>query len=143
MTQPSHSALTPSHPAEAGADTLVITRVFDAPRSLVFKVWTDPKHLAQWWGPKGFTLHVQALDLRPDGVFHYSQQSPDGQVMWGKFVYREIAAPERLVFVSSFSDEAGNTVRHPWSADWPLEILNIVTLSEHEGKTTSPCTAAR
>ena len=60
-------------------------------------------------------------------------RSPDGNEMWGKFVYREIAAPERLVFVSSFSDADGNTVRAPFSETWPLEILNTLSLVEHEG----------
>src|SRR5262249_19009776 len=56
--------------------------------------------------------------------------------MWGKFVYREIVAPERIVFINSFSDEEGNTIRAPFSPTWPLEILNTLTLSEHKGKTT-------
>jgi uncharacterized protein YndB with AHSA1/START domain len=115
---------------------LVITRIFDAPRELVFKVWTESEHLKHWWGPKGFTLGVSKLDFRPGGVFHYSMHSPDGHEMWGKFVYREIVAPEKIVFINSFSDAEGNTVRAPFSPTWPLEILNNMTLAEHEGKTT-------
>jgi uncharacterized protein YndB with AHSA1/START domain len=115
---------------------LVITRIFDAPRELVFKVFTESEHLKHWWGPKGFTFGVSKLDLRPGGVFHYSMRSPDGHEMWGKFVYREIVAPERIVFVNSFSDEEGNTVRAPFSPTWPLEVLNTWTFAENEGKTT-------
>ncbi|MET1031040.1 SRPBCC family protein [Domibacillus tundrae] len=115
---------------------LVIKRIFDAPRELVFKAWTEPEHLNHWWAPQGFTMNSSKLDLVPDGVFHYSQRTPDGQVMWGKFVYREIVVPEKLVFINSFSDEEGNTTRAPFSPTWPLEILNILTLSEHHGKTT-------
>lgn len=115
---------------------LVITRVFNAPRKLVFQAWTEPERLAQWWGPKGFTLEVYKLDLRPGGIFLASQRSPEGHVMWGKFVYKEIVAPEKLVFVNSFSDEEGNTIRAPFSATWPLEILNHLTFDEHDGKTT-------
>lgn len=63
-------------------------------------------------------------------------RSPDGRDMWDKFVYREIVKPERIVFISSFSDEEGNITRHPLSSTWPLEVLSIVTFSEHEGKTT-------
>jgi uncharacterized protein YndB with AHSA1/START domain len=63
-------------------------------------------------------------------------KSPDGHSMSGKFVYREIVAPERMVFIVSFSDEMGGTTRHPMSQTWPLEVLNILTLTEHEGKTT-------
>ncbi len=118
----------------AGSE-FVITRVFDVPRELVFKAWTEPERLKHWWGPRGFTMRSCKLDLRPGGVFHYSMQSPDGREMWGKFVYREIVAPERLVFVVSFTDEEGNPVRHPMSPTWPLEVLNTMTLSEHDGKT--------
>lgn len=62
---------------------LIITRIFDAPRDLVFKMWTDSEHLKHWWGPKGLTMHIAKLDLCSDGVFHYSMKSPDGQEMWG------------------------------------------------------------
>ncbi len=115
---------------------LVFTRTFDAPRELVFKAFTEPEHLKHWWGPKGYTINVVKFDLRPGGIFHYIQRSPKDQEMWGKFVYREIADPEKLVYTSSFSDEEGNTVRAPFSPTWPLEILNTLTFTEHEGKTT-------
>lgn len=114
---------------------LVITRSFDAPRDLVFRALTDPERLGHWWGPKGFTWVGGALDLRPGGSFHYCMRSPDGQDIWGTWVYREIVPPERIVFVNSFADEHGNTVRAPFSADWPLEILNTLTLTEEGGKT--------
>jgi uncharacterized protein YndB with AHSA1/START domain len=114
---------------------LVVTRVFDAPRDLVFKAWTESERLERWWGPKGFALRVSTFDLRPGGVFHYRLSSPAGRVMWGRFVYREIVAPERLVFVVSFTDEAGNIARHPLSPNWPLEVLTTVTFAEHEGGT--------
>ena len=60
----------------------VVSRVLDAPRALVWKAWTDPEHLTRWWGPKGLTVKVARLDLRPGGVFHYGMHSPDGQEMW-------------------------------------------------------------
>jgi uncharacterized protein YndB with AHSA1/START domain len=87
-------------------------------------------------GPKGFTINVTKLDFRPGGIFHYSMRSTDGHEMWGKFVYREIVKPEKIVFVNSFSDEEGNTVRAPFSPTIPLEILNNFTFTEHEGRTT-------
>lgn len=114
----------------------VISRVFTAPRTLIYKAWTEPEHLSHWWGPKGFKMQTMKLDLRPGGVFHYSMQSPDGQEMWGKFVYREVTAPEHIVFVNSFCDKNGNIIRHPMSNTWPLEILNKLTLTEDDGKTT-------
>jgi uncharacterized protein YndB with AHSA1/START domain len=113
-----------------------ITRVFNAPRDLVFKAQTEAERLAQWWGPKGFKMLVTRMDLRPGGMFLYCMRSPEGHEMWGKFVYREVVAPERLVFVNSFSDAQGGTVRAPFAPDWPLEVLNIVTFTEHGGKTT-------
>lgn len=115
---------------------IVVSRDFDAPRELVFKAWTEPKRLKEWWGPKGFPMLSLKLDLRPGGVLHYCMRAPNGSEMWGKFVYREIAAPERIVFVNSFSDENGNLTRHPMSPTWPLEVLNTLTLTEREGKTT-------
>jgi uncharacterized protein YndB with AHSA1/START domain len=114
----------------------VISRVFDAPRELVFKAQAESERLEQWWGAKGFTTRVIKLDFRPGGIFHYSMRTPDGREMWGKFVYREIVAPERIVFTNSFADKDGNMIRAPFSSTWPLEILNTLTLSEHKGKTT-------
>src|SRR5262245_48467979 len=114
----------------------VISRVFDAPRELVFKAQAESECLEQWWGAKGFMTRVIKLDFRPGGVFHYSMRTPDGNEMWGKFVYREIVVPERIVFINSFVDKDGNTIQAPFSSTWPLEVLNTLTLSEHKGKTT-------
>lgn len=115
---------------------ILLTREFNAPRELVFKVWTDPEHFGNWWGPKGYSLEISKMDVRPGGIFLGCQKSPDGsQVMWGKFVYQEVAAPEKLVFVQSFSDEEGNILRAPFNEHWPLEIINILTLEENDGKT--------
>lgn len=114
----------------------IITRVFDAPRDLVWKAFTEPAHLNRWWGPKEFTTRVESLDLRPGGVFRYSQQMPDGKKMWGKWVYQEIAEPKRMVTIVSFTDAEGNPIRYPMEPNWPLEMLSIATFSEHKGKTT-------
>jgi uncharacterized protein YndB with AHSA1/START domain len=114
---------------------LVIVRTFEAPRELVWKAWMEPERFMRWWGPAGFTMTVLKMDFRPGGVFHYAMRSPDGQEMWGKFVYREIAAPERIVFINSFSDQEGNLIRHPMVSTWPLQILNTLTLSEQGTKT--------
>ena len=74
-------------------------------------------------------------DLRPGGVFHYGMKAPDGSTMWGRWVYREVAPPERLVFLSSFSNEKGEAARAPFSEDWPLEVLSTLTLAERGGRT--------
>ena len=116
-------------PARESAERkLKITRVFDAPREVVFKAWTDPKLLAQWWGPKGFTNPVCELDVRPGGAIRVHMRGPDGTVypMGGKF--HEIVEPERIVFTSTaHEDETGEP---------QLEVFNTVTFAEHNGKTT-------
>ena len=121
--------------AGTAAEDFVISRVLDAPRELVWKVFTDPEHLKRWWGPKGFTARTAKMDFRVGGMYHYCMTSPDGHEMWGKFVYHEIVPPERLVFVNSFSDENGGLTRHPMSPSWPLETLSTFTFDEKDGKT--------
>jgi len=113
-----------------------ISRVFDAPREFVFKAWTERDHLVHWWGPKGLTMLHCTNDLRPGGVMHYGMGRPGGGEMWGKWVYREIAPPERLSFVVSFSDEQGSTQRAPFSPEWPLEVLSTLTFTEVESNKT-------
>jgi uncharacterized protein YndB with AHSA1/START domain len=113
-----------------------ITHIFNAPRELVFKAFTESEHLQNWWGPKGWTFDVSKSDIRPGGVFHYSQKPADGNVMWVKFEYGEIIAPEKIIYTSIFSDEEGNTVRAPFNSSWPMKTLNTITFIEDEGKTT-------
>jgi uncharacterized protein YndB with AHSA1/START domain len=122
--------------AHAARADFVITRDFDAPRDLVWKAFTDAEHMKHWWGPKGFKVIAAKMDLRVGGMFHYGMTAPDGSTMWGKFVFREIAPPERMVFVNSFSDEAGGTVRHSGHMDWPLEMLTTFTFDERPGGRT-------
>ncbi len=112
-----------------------IARVFDAPRDLVWAAWTDPKHLMHWWGPKGFTVVKCDMDLREGGLFHYALKAPDGKIMWGKWIFREIAKPARLTVVVAFSDEKGGETRHPFSPTWPLTTLSTMTLEEQGNKT--------
>jgi uncharacterized protein YndB with AHSA1/START domain len=77
---------------------LVIMRVFDAPRSLVFEAWTQPEHLARWWGPQGFVNVAWEIDVRPGGAWFRRMQAPDGTLFTKRGVYREVVPPERLVF---------------------------------------------
>jgi uncharacterized protein YndB with AHSA1/START domain len=105
---------------------LTITRIFDAPRSLFFKMWTDPKHVAQWWGPKGFSNPVCELDVRPGGALRIVMRAPDGVDYPMTGVFREIVEPERLVFTNVAVDKEGNPL---------LEGLTTVTFAEHGGKT--------
>jgi uncharacterized protein YndB with AHSA1/START domain len=105
---------------------LVITRVFDAPRELVWKVWTDPTHLAQWWGPKGFTNPRCEWNAQPKGSIRIDMRGPDGVIYPMSGVFQELIEPERLVFLSSALDDKGNSM---------FDILNTVTLADHRGKT--------
>jgi len=120
-------------------DEFVVERAFEAPRKLVWQAWTEPERLAQWWGPKGASVRVVKHELRPGGMFHYAMQHPMGGDLWARFVYREIAVPERLVFISAFSDADGGITKPPFPQlgdDWPLEVLNTLTLTEKGGRTT-------
>ncbi len=137
MTDTHSANRTTSAPAaQEQAGTFVISRTFDAPRALVFKAWTQAEHLARWWGPTGFRIEIAKLDLRVGGEFHYCMRMPDGNAMWGIFVYREVTAPQQLVFVNAFADEQGHIVRAPFCATWPLEVLSTLSFTEHDGKTT-------
>ena len=121
--------------ALSGLD-FVLTRVFDAPRELLFKVWTEPEHLKQWFSPKGYIVLAAKMDLRPGGTYHYGMRTADGKEMWGKWIIREIVPPERIVFIDTFSDPQGGLTRHPFAPDWPQQLLSTITFTEHEGKTT-------
>jgi uncharacterized protein YndB with AHSA1/START domain len=89
---------------------IVITRVLDAPRELVFKAWTDPDHVAQWWGPNGFTNTIHEMDVRPGGVWRFIMHGPNGVDYPNKIVFIEIVSPERLVYNHGGDDggEAGH-----------------------------------
>lgn len=106
---------------------LVLTRTLDAPRSLVFQAWTRPEHLARWWGPNNFTLPTCEVDFRVGGAYRFCMRAPDGSDHWVWGEYREIVAPERLVFTWHREDEEG--LRKD-SAN-----LVTVTFAEHAGRT--------
>lgn len=105
---------------------VVITRVFDAPRLLVFKMWIDPKHLKVWWGPKGFINPVCEVDARVGGAWRIVMRAPNGEEYPCGGVYREIVEPERLVFTNIATDKDGSPV---------LDGLTTVTFAELGGKT--------
>ena len=120
----------------ATSPDFVISRVFDAPRELVWSAFTEADHLRHWWGPKGFSVFAAKMHLRPGGTFHYGMKAPDGSDMWGKFAFREIVPRERIVFINSFSDEAGGTARHHGHMSWPLEMLSEFTFEDAPGGKT-------
>lgn len=120
VTMAEKKALTLTFPSDR---EVVFTRVFNAPRRLVFEAWTTPEHVTHWFGPRGYTLPVCKIDLRPGGAWRYIMRGPDGREMGMKGVYREIVPYDRLVSTESFDD-------------YPGESVNTMTLEERDGKTT-------
>jgi uncharacterized protein YndB with AHSA1/START domain len=110
-----------------GEGSVEIVRVFDAPRALVWQAWTDPKMMAQWFGPRGFTSSVPELDVRVGGKLRIVMHGPDGNDYPMKGVFLEVVAPERLAYSFVAVDNAGNAL---------LEGDTTLTLAEHDGKTT-------
>jgi uncharacterized protein YndB with AHSA1/START domain len=105
---------------------LTITRIINAPRELVFKVWTAPNHLAQWWGPHGFTNPICEVDAKAGGKILIHMKGPDGVVFPLSGVYKEVVVPEKLIFVS-WPVDANNKAL--------FEVLNTITFEEQNGKT--------
>ncbi|HVN29214.1 MAG TPA: SRPBCC domain-containing protein [Candidatus Binataceae bacterium] len=131
------SAATENSPYE-----FTITRIFKAPRILVWKAFTEPERLEKWWGAPGMTARVRELDLRPGGVFAYSQRAANGPEMFGRWVYREVVAPERLTSIVSFTDASGKPIPNPFTPNWPLEMLSTATFGVHQGSTVLTVNAA-
>lgn len=121
-----------NEPAGALADReIVITRTFDAPRQLVWQAWTQPEHVAQWWGPRGFKTRVTELDLRPGGVWRYVMIGQDGTEYPVKGVFREVVPYERIVT----SDEFDEGFEHPAAGGLPQGIVLTATLDDLGDKT--------
>lgn len=118
------------------AGEFVLSRVFDAPRALLWQCFTQPERMKQWWGPKGFKVLHSKMDLRVGGTYHYGMQAPDGKAMWGKFTFREIVPQEKLVQITSFSDEKGGITRHPLAPTWPLQMLSTFAFEDAPGGKT-------
>ena len=114
------------HKTDSTQSTLTIVREFHAPRALVFAAWTDPKHLAQWWGPHGFTTPVCEADARPGGRLHIDMRSPDGTLYPCLGTFEEVVAPERVVFVTSALGENGRSL---------FDVRTTATFEERGGKT--------
>ena len=102
---------------------IIITRVFDAPRELIFQVWTDPKHVAQWWGPRGFSTTISEMDVRPGGFWRVVMRGPDGTDYKNKIVFLEVVKPERLVYK-----------HEPEKNTEPSTHQSIVTFEEQPGQ---------
>ena len=115
--------------AEPGKQEIVITRVLDAPRELVFKTITDPNLVGQWWGPKRLTTVVDQMDLRPGGIWRFIHRDTDGSEYGFHGVYHEIVAPERIVQTFEFEGMPGHV------------SLETLRLEDQNGKTMWTSTA--
>ncbi|HJU28450.1 MAG TPA: SRPBCC domain-containing protein [Candidatus Binataceae bacterium] len=116
-----------SEAAEQTDLELVITRVFDAPRDLVWRAWTEPERMAQWFGPRGFTSAIERSDLRPGGAYRIYMRGPERDDHWMQGVFREVVPPHRLVMAGSWADALGK----PTGAETLLSIV----LEEQGAKT--------
>ncbi len=120
-----------------------ISRTLEASREVVWQAFTDPERMKRWWGPKGAKIIASHMDLRPGGTYHYGMQMPDGQELWGRFVFRQIVPKDKLVFVSSFSDPRRGITRHPMAPQWPIEMLSTFAFTDAgDGRTTFTVTWA-
>jgi uncharacterized protein YndB with AHSA1/START domain len=120
------------------AETILIERVFDAPRDLVFEAWTNPKYLVAWFAPRGCTIEFARIDVRPGGRFHSRIHNPAFGDCWCVGEYLEIVRPERIVYSIAIADREGRRIdaaragHHP---DWPAETIVSVTLEDGHGRT--------
>jgi uncharacterized protein YndB with AHSA1/START domain len=130
---------------DAAATDLVVTRVFDAPRDLVWKAWTEPKRFEQWWGPRDYRGVVTTSDLRVGGTHLWCMQSPDGQSIYSTGVFKEIVPGERLVYTDSFADEHGHRVpasHYGLPGEWPEATITVRFEDAAAGKTRLTVTHA-
>jgi len=112
----------PSPNVQRSPRELVLTRIFEAPRELVWEAWTDPQQVVRWWGPRGFTTTIETMDVRPGGVWKHVMHGPDGTDYPNKSVFIEIVKPERIVFSHGGGTKGRRGVR--FEATWTFEALN-------------------
>jgi uncharacterized protein YndB with AHSA1/START domain len=120
----------------------VMERRFAAPRDEVWRYWNDAARMQAWWGPKGCAVALVSFEFRPGGLFHYSMQFPDMPLAWGRFLYRDIVAGQRLSWLNSFATEGGGIARAPFAPSFPLELQIEVALSDRAGGTGMTLRAA-
>jgi uncharacterized protein YndB with AHSA1/START domain len=127
-----------AHVGRASGHDLILTRVFDAQSTSVWKAWTDPEWVKLWWGPKGFTSPACSIDFRVGGKYLFCMKSADGLEFWSTGVYQEIVPLARIIFTDSFANEMGNVVPSTYyglSSDFPLELHVTLTFQESAGRT--------
>ncbi|HET9864325.1 MAG TPA: SRPBCC domain-containing protein [Steroidobacteraceae bacterium] len=133
------SAASTSPRAVRDAQTIVIERMFDAPREMVYEAWTNPRFLVAWYAPRGCTIRFVWIDVRAGGKFHSCIHNPEFGDCWCVGEYLEVARPERIVYSMATADEQGRRIdaaragHHP---DWPAETVVSVTLEDLGGSRT-------
>ena len=126
------------------AEDVVVSRVFDAPRVLVFEVWTKAEHFTRWFGPHGVEVVSCEIDARPGGIMRFGHRFPEGATLHLKGTFVEVVPDERLVFTFGFVDEHGHPVRHPMFPDWPLDVeIETIVVLEDVGRGTRVTVAHR
>jgi uncharacterized protein YndB with AHSA1/START domain len=116
--------------ADKEAGTLVMEREFEAPLDLVWKAWTEPERIEQWWGPRDWQTKNTRMDVRPGGTWHYCMTGPGGMESWGLATYREIVEQQRIVYEDAFSDASGKK-----NAEMPVMVITN-EFRERDGRTT-------
>lgn len=119
-----------------GAEQFVINRTFNAPIDVIYDMWTDPKHFAQWMGPTGSTMKFLRTDMRAGGSSFYCMKAAGDLTMYGRVNYVEIQKPHRIVYTQQFVDKDENISRHPLAPTWPETMLTTVTLAEENARQT-------
>jgi uncharacterized protein YndB with AHSA1/START domain len=125
-------------PPAGPGQPIVVTRVLDAPRDLVWRAWTEPERLKQWWGPTGFTAPAARTDPRVGGTYLWGMRSPEGQEFYTSGVFREVVENERFVVTEQFADADGTVVpasQYGMPGDWPAETVMTVTLEDRGSRT--------
>ncbi len=136
--QPSSQTAVGANPPAGPGQPTVVTRVLDAPRDLVWKAWTEPERLKQWWGPTGFTAPAARTDPRVGGTYLWGMRSSDGQEFYTTGIFREVVENERFVVTEQFADADGTVVpasQYGMPGDWPAETVMTVTLEDRGGRT--------
>ena len=129
--------MTNDQKVETNENELIVTRTFDAPRSLVFSAYSSCEHIRNWWGPRSWPVHECSMDFRVGGVWHYCMRGPgEGDVSWGYAVYDEIVEPELIAYTDAFSDEEGRV-----NEAMPRTRSKVELVSQEDGRTLLTITA--
>jgi uncharacterized protein YndB with AHSA1/START domain len=115
-------------PTAVAGREIVITRLFDAPREMVWDAWTDPEQVVKWWGPHGFTLTIDEMDVRLGGVWKSTMHGPDGAQYINDCVFTEVVRPQRIAYKLTAGSKQGRGVQEPMEASWTFQAQGEMTM---------------